>query len=188
VEAELAARRTGLAERHITAIDLRANLDEVFSMLPGKRVDELPDRVRSHARADLPLQVVDIVNAIRSVDADGRRSVFERQPRDQRQAHLAGDVEIRIVGAAEDFSFEEGMPAGSEFVDESRAESMDIGAGRILGCAQVVPLVVSPDRDLSFVSVVVDITARDHIAWRKRVIDARGIIALPGSRADGRSG
>ena len=152
-------------------------------MLPGETVGELPDGIRPHARANLPLQVVDAVSAVWTVDADRGRSVLLGQARDQRQSHLAGDVVIGIVGAAEDLALEKGVPAETDLIDERRTEGVGIGSVRVLTGAEVVTLVVTPYGDLGFVGIVEDVVGRNDVALVECVIHAARIVALPRSGA-----
>src|SRR5439155_12149896 len=76
VKSEARARRAGLAESHSAIIHFRAEFQEVPALLPGERVGEGRDGIRTDTRPDLPLQVVHIEPAIRPADADGRRTVL----------------------------------------------------------------------------------------------------------------
>ena len=68
IEAEAAARRPGLLEGDVALGDIGAEFQEVLSVLPGERIDELVDLVGAVARADLALQVVSGECAVRSVE------------------------------------------------------------------------------------------------------------------------
>src|SRR5262245_59504307 len=81
VEAERPARRSCLLKRNIAASDFRAKLQVMLSMLPGHRVLEFEDLIRTVTRANLPLQIVHTKGSIRAADSDGWRAVLGRQAR-----------------------------------------------------------------------------------------------------------
>ena len=181
------ARRARLSEGHAAAVDFGVELQEVAALLPGDHIGERSDRVGTDARADLALQVVHVVDAVRAVQRDRGRAVFFRKAGHQRQAHLADHVIIRIVGGAEDFRLVEAVPAAAQFVDQRGTDDVRPRGGDVLGAAQVVPLVVAPDRGAGFVRVVEQVPAEELVFAGEGAIDAAQEVLLGGSGA-GRGG
>src|SRR4030095_11938195 len=84
VEAKRSAWRSCLLERNIPASDFRAKLQVMLPVLPGHRVLEFEDLVRTVTRTNLPLEIVHTEGSIRATDGDGRRTVLGRQARNER--------------------------------------------------------------------------------------------------------
>ena len=186
VESEAAAGRTRLLEGHLAFGDIGAEFQQVPVMLPREGIDELEDLVRAVARSDLALQIVHAEDAVGPVDVDRRRPVFLRQTGNQGKSHLAGDVVRGIVGGTEDLGFEEPVPPAPQLVDEGRAERVGPCAHNVLRAAQVVALVVAPERNTGLVSVVEDIPPGQRVVAGEDMVDTRVVIVLRGNGA-GRS-
>ena len=60
---------------------------------------------------------------------------------------------------------------------------MRVRRAQVLRPAQVVALVMAPERNLGFVSVVESVVPGEHVSGRKVMIDARGEVLLAGGRA-----
>ena len=152
------------------------------------RIHELEDLVGAIAGSDLPLQVVHAEGSVRAVDGNGRRPILLRQSGYQRNPHLSGDVVSGIVGGAEDLGLEELVPAATQLIDQRRSEGMGPGAHEILRPAQVVALVVAPERDAGFVSVIEDVTTRQCVRAGEDMIDATVVVVLFRDGAGGSAG
>ena len=69
-------------------------------------------------------------------------------------------------------------------VDECRSEGVRVVGGDVLGAAEIVTLIVAPERDAGFVGVVEDIAAGDGRLGTEIVIDASVVVVLCRNSAD----